>query len=219
MTGTVLMNLGIVLNICGQYDEALAQYRRAQSCFERLGDMRRLAQLHHNMGMTHLHRGHGNDAIKEFDTSYLLGSEQSLIPVMASALFGKANAFYERTDLRLALKLATQALGMFEQCGDRLGQADTYKLKGMIHRDLKKYAVATSYFQTSLRLNRELGNRLNTAETRFAFGVMEQRRRKKQSALEAFTEALSLFRLVGAREQAKKAERAILTLSGGHHAS
>ncbi|MGA9120583.1 MAG: tetratricopeptide repeat protein [Bacteroidota bacterium] len=219
LTGTVLMNLGIILNIRGLYDEALGQYRRAQSCFEQLGDMRRLAQLHHNIGMTHLQREQTNEAIKEFNLSYFLGSKQNLVPIMASAEFGKASAFYKRQDPALALKLVAQAIGQFEKCGDRLGQADGYKLKGMIHRDLKQYALAASYFRTSLRLDQELDNKLNAAETRFEMGIMERRRRKRQAALQAFTEALDLFRKVGAAGEIKKAETEIRTLTGRIHAS
>ncbi len=217
LTGTALMNLGILLNIRGQYAEALGHYRRALSYFEQLGDVRRLAQLHHNIGMTHLQRSMTDEAIKEFNLSYFLGTKQDLVPIMATAVFGKANAYYRQADLALSLKLVTQAIELFEQCGDRLGQADGYKLKGMISRDLKTYTLATSYFQTSLRLNRELDNKLNAAETSFELGVMEQQRRKPQAALDAFTAAQDLFREIGASEEARKAEMEIHSLTLRHH--
>jgi tetratricopeptide (TPR) repeat protein len=219
MIGTALMNLGIVQNIRGNYQQALGQYRRAQSIFERLGDLRRLAQLHHNIGMTYLQWNRTKEAIVEFDASYFLGSKQQQEPVMATSLLGKANAFYKRSDLDVAAKLVGQALALFEQCGDRLGQADGYKLKGMIFRDKKDYVLASSCFQTSLRINRDLDNKLNIAETFFELGLMERHRRRNQPALEAFGEAAALFRQVGAREEMRKAEQEIRTINGGHHAS
>ncbi len=217
LTGTALMNLGILLNIRGEYAEALGHYRRALSYFEYLGDVRRLAQLHHNIGMSHLQRGMNTDAIKEFNLSYFLGTKKDLLPVMATAVFGKANAYYRSSDLALALKLVSQAIGLFERCGDRLGQADSYKLKGMISRDLKAYALASSYFQTSLRLNRELNNKLNAAETSFELGAMERKCRKTSAALDAYTAALTLFQEVGASEEARKVQKEIHSLVTRHH--
>lgn len=217
LSGTVLMNLGILLNIRGQYDEALSHYRRAISYFEQLGDVRRLAQIHHNIGMTHLHLERNTEAIKEFNLAYFLASKQNLVPVMATAVFGKADACYRRQDLALALKLCAQAVELFEKCSDRLGQADAYKLKGMISRDLKTYALATSYFETSIRLNKELGNKLNTAEAQYELGIMERKRRRPQAALDAFGTAMALFREVGASGQTGRLEREIQSLKTRHH--
>lgn len=219
MTGTVLMNLGILLNIAGKYDEALVNYARAQSMFEQLGDVRRLAELHHNIGMTYLQWGQESAAIKEFNSSHYLASKRNLLPVMGLALFGKANAHYRMKDYLLAVNFLRHAMGAFERCDDRLGMADAYKLKGMCHRDMKKYALATSYFLTSLRMNRELKNRLNEAETWFEIGLLERQRRRREETLKAFAEALAIFRKIGAAAEVKRTEREICTTNGGRHVS
>ncbi len=219
LAGIVLMNLGILLNIRGSYDEALGHYRRALSSFEELGDVHRLSQIRHNIGMTYLQRGEYQQAIKEFNLSYFLASKHSNISVMAMAILGKANASYRQSDLPLALKLVSQALALFEKCGDRLGQADGYKLKGMIHRDQKAFTLAATYFQTSLRLNRELGNKLNEAETLFELATTERRRRSKKAALSAYREALELFRHLGAAEEIKRVEHEMQELTRGTHAA
>jgi tetratricopeptide (TPR) repeat protein len=219
MTGTALMNLGILFNIRGNYDDALAHYRRALTTFEQLGDVRRLAQLHHNIGMTYLLKGRTGEALKAFDFSQFLASKEHLLPVMATALLGKATVQYRKNDLPVALKLVSQALTMFEQCGDRLGQADGYKLKGMIHRDMNAYPLAESYLQTSLRLNTELHNRLNVAETQFELGTLERRRHNTKAALSAYAKARHLFVEVGADHEAQKTEHEIRILTRRHHAA
>ncbi len=219
MAGTVLMNLGILLNIAGKYDEALGHYTRALSLFEQLGDVCRLAELHHNIGMTYLQWGQESAAIKEFNCSHYLASRRNLLPVMGLALFGKANAHYRIGDYPLAANFLQHAIGAFERCDDRLGLADAYKLKGMCHRDMKKYALATSYFLTSLRMNRELKNRLNEAETWFEMGLLERQRRRKEETLKAFTEALAIFKEIGAAADVKRTEQEICTTNGGRHVS
>jgi tetratricopeptide (TPR) repeat protein len=169
--------------------------------------------------MTYLQWGQESAAIKEFNCSHYLASRRNLLPVMGLALFGKANAHYRIRDYPLAANFLQHAIGAFERCDDRLGLADAYKLKGMCHRDMKKYALATSYFLTSLRMNRELKNRLNEAETWFEMGLLERQRRRKEETLKAFTEALAIFKEIGAAADVKRTEQEICTTNGGRHVS
>ncbi len=212
MTGTVLMNLGILSTIAGKYAEALVYYKRAQSCFEVLGDIRRLAELHHNLGMVHLARGHEDDARREFNTSFFLASKRNLVQVMGLASMGKAAASCRCRDYPLAAKLVNQAMEYFTKTNDRLSLADAYKIKGMVHRDMKKHSLAASYFQTSLRINRELGNRLNAAETLFEIGMLDKLQGKKAEAVKALQEAECLFQAVGADEDVRRTREQIKPL-------
>jgi len=45
MVSTVLMNLGIVANIKGQFNEAMTYYQRALPQFEKTGDLSRLPEI------------------------------------------------------------------------------------------------------------------------------------------------------------------------------
>src|SRR5579862_539208 len=113
MSGTVLMNLGVIQNIFGNWDEALNYYRRVLPYFQRLGDMNRLAELRHNMGMSYLMKGNYLEAQVEFDRS--LGYSQKLDSsvLVGSSMSGKALANYHRKDFSLALAFANQALSEF----------------------------------------------------------------------------------------------------------
>jgi tetratricopeptide (TPR) repeat protein len=204
MTGTVLMNLGIVQNISGLYDEALGYYRRAQSYFEEVGNVQRLMELHHNMGMTYYFKAAYKDAMFAFDAAIKLATKLHNVNMLATASLGKANTCYQKGDPRLALIFVNQSLHYYGLCNDRNGIADAYKVKGMIHRDMKQYTVALSLFQTSLRLNTELNNQLNTAETHFEIGELEAQRKNQRGAREAFTLALEHFTNVGATKEIER---------------
>lgn len=209
MTGTVLMNIGIVYNILGQYDQALTQYQRALSFFEKLGDRVRLAELHHNMGMSYLFKQQYKQALSEFNRVGNLVSASSSINLFGLASLGKANACFYLKDLRMALSFVHHALACFTASNDRLSIADSYKVKGMIHREMKKYNFASSYFQTSLRLNLEMKSKLNTGETYFEIGLLEKKRRRMAEAKKAFENAIGCFKAVGARKDIERTERAL----------
>ncbi len=212
MTGTVLMNLGIVYNILGQYEEALLQYQRALSFFEKVGDRERVAELHHNMGMSYLLKGEYKQALSEFNRVGALVSVSSSINLFGLASLGKANACFHLKDLRMALSFVHQALSCFTASNDRLSIADSYKVKGMIHREMKKYNFASSYFQTSLRMNMELKNQLNTGETYYELGVLETVKKQPAEAKKAFDRAVECFKAVGARKEVERTERMLQSL-------
>lgn len=198
----VLMNLGIVHNIMGQIDIALTYFKRAQSQFEQLGDLRRLAELHHNIGMAYLAQQSFNDAFNEFDTSHGLSTKEHLDSIGGMATLGKASVCYHRQDFDMALRLVNQALLLLSAGRDRASLADCYKVKGMILREKSNTEGARSYLQTSLRMNVELKNRLNEAESYFELAVLDARCQQLNRAGEMFRKAKALFEKVGASREA-----------------
>jgi tetratricopeptide (TPR) repeat protein len=214
MAGVALMNLGITYNIIGNYDSAVVHYKRAQSCFEEVGDLNRLAELHHNMGMTYLSRRMFKESIREFNTSYALSSSLQNASLMGLASLGKASAYHNLQDLPVALKFVSQAIEFFTKSGERVSLADAYKVKGMIHRDMKSFDTAASYLQTSLRINTEINNQLNAGESYFEIGILETTRKKKEEALQAFRNARTAFKKVGAQGDMKKTQDRINALEG-----
>ncbi|MEK9136256.1 MAG: tetratricopeptide repeat protein [Bacteroidota bacterium] len=214
MAGVALMNLGITCNIIGDYDSALAHYKRAQSCFEEVGDLNRLGELHHNMGMSYLSKRLFNEAIREFNTSHMLSSSVQNVSLMGLASLAKANAYYHLHDLPMALTLVNQAIELFTKSNERLSLADSYKVKGMIHREMKSLDTAASYLQTSLRINIEINNQLNIAESYFEIGLLELKRKRKDEAITAFQTARVAFKKVGAEEEVKKTQHVMDSIKG-----
>ena len=148
----------------------------------------------------------------EFDESIKLATKLHNVNILATASLGKANTCYQKGDPRLALIFVNQALHYYGICNDRNGIADAYKVKGMIHREMKQYSVALSLFQTSLSLNAELKNELNTAETHFEMGELEVKRKDQQRAREAFEQALEHFTNVGTTKEVERTKKELSTL-------
>ena len=212
MTGTVLMNIGIVYSITGQWDKGLVQYKRAQSYFEELGDVNRLAELHHNMGMSFLRKGMHKEAIGEFDSAFALSANCHLVNLMGLACLGKADAHARIGDYPVALKLVSQSIGYFSFTSERLNIADAYKIKGIIHREMKNFTFADTYLKTSLRMNIELNNQLNIAETCVEIGKLAQAQGNKGEALRSFEQAFVFYKKIGAEHAVAGVQASIVAL-------
>jgi tetratricopeptide (TPR) repeat protein len=195
----ILMNLGIVHNIIGNWDEALAHFRRSLSLFEGTGEIIRIAEVHHNTGMSYASKKDFAAALQCFDWGIEYATRAGNPHLVGVSQLGKAGIYFGQEDLTPALALCNKALAHFESSDDRLGTADAYKLKGMILAAMKEYDLAMTYFQSSLRINYEFKNLLNQGETHFQMGLMQQARRHPADAMEAFKKAEKCFRAIGAR--------------------
>ncbi len=201
LAATISMNLGIIDNITGNFDNALNNYKRALSLFESTGNLVRISEVEHNIGMSFFSKKNYSSALRAFDRS-LEGSVKINNPgLIGIAQLGKANIYFRKMDSALSLALCNQAFEHFEKTEDRLSIADVYKLKGMIFREMKEYGLAMTYFQSSMRINEEYHNKLNLGETLYEIGVMEKNRKRKRSAIESFRNAHSCFKKVGAMHE------------------
>ena len=152
------INLGIVANMAGEYDNARAHYDRARLLLEQGGDVHRLTQVYMNIAMTHVSMKEYRKALRAFGHAGGLATKHRFTPVKGLACLGKAHVYSALRELPAALRMVNLALEYFSRCNDRLSQADAYKVKGMILRDLGKYRMAETYLKTSLRLNQDLQN-------------------------------------------------------------
>jgi tetratricopeptide (TPR) repeat protein len=204
LSATILMNLGIIRNIIGKCDEALHHYRRALPLFELSGDMTRVAEIYHNMGMSYLSKGDYPAAIQEFDKSLEYSMKLQSPGLIAISKLGKATVHFRMADLALALAYCNQAMDGCQKSDQRIALADAYKLKGMVLGALKQYQLAESHLYSSIRINEQYGNLLNLGETWYELGVLKKSMRRKTEATEAFRKALEHFRKVGAATEVQR---------------
>lgn len=209
---TVVMDLGILSNITGKWEEALGYYQRALAEFEKTGSVSRLAELHHNLGMTFLSKGDLQSAVSQFDESLTYSNQLHYQPVLGLALLGKASTYARMGDHPLSMAFANRALRTFRQLKDHLGVADTYKVKAIVQRDMKNFNVAELYLNTSIKINEEYENALNLAEDYFELGVLHRVKGDESQALNAFRKSLTYFKELGVQHELKTVQNEIQNL-------
>jgi len=199
LSATISMNIGIVQNIIGNPDEALKHLFRALSLIEVAGDATKTAEVLHNIGMTHLAKADFEEAYLSFDKSLDYSTKLQNPGLMGLAKLGKSNVYFRSEEFRLSLELVNQALRHFEATSDVLSVADSYKVKGMILRELGEYDLARTFFESSIRINEEHGCYLNLGETFLELGLMEKNcEHDSRKAGETLHSALRYFGKVGA---------------------
>jgi tetratricopeptide (TPR) repeat protein len=212
LASTTYMNLGILATITGNYDDALTAYERALPEFEHEGDILKLAELHHNLGMLFLARLESVSAIEHFDESLVYAHQAHYEELIGLASLGNATAYAREKDLALALWFDNKALSIFRKLNAQLSIADAYKVKGIIQRELKQYAAAELYFKTSINLNEGHKSPLNLAETHFELGLLYKETGDGAKAKRNFQQSLKYFQQVGAKKDIERAKDAMHTL-------
>lgn len=207
--GKIEINLGIVNNIKGLFDEALIYFKRALIHYEKIDDKKRIAEIHQNIGMVYTKKGDYKSALKQFDESLAYAIESNYLQIIGFVYLSKSYVFSQMIDYSLANAFADKAMEVAYKLSDKLTIAEVYKIKGIIQRNLKNYPLSENYLQTSLRLNVEAGNELNQAETYHELGLLYKDMDKKMESEENFNLALEYFKKINAEPDIKLLEKLI----------
>lgn len=211
-SSTAHMNLGIVATMRGKFDEALVAYKRALTEFESIGEVSRLAELHHNIGMLFLVRGETDSAVGQFDESLNYANQIHYEDIVGLASLGKATAYARKKDFVLAHLFGNKALSVFRRLNAHLSIADTYKVKGIIQRELKHYDAAELYFNTSINLNEGYGSPQNLAEAYVEVGILRKQVGDKAMAKQDFQKSMKYFKQVGAAHSVEQVKEHLNSL-------
>lgn len=193
LVARAMNNLGIVANIEGRWDDAIALYTLAVTMHQRNGDRRGLAECYHNLAITHRDRGElaVADELERRSAEFARDAEQERL--LALARLGRADIALRRRDFAFAATTARRLSVEFERLGDRIRAADAIRLEGAASTGLRQFARARTLLDRALDLSRDLGALLNVAETLraraelgAATGKVDEALADGRSAVEAF---------------------------------
>jgi tetratricopeptide (TPR) repeat protein len=135
--------------------------------------------------------------LKWLDGSLRLGFEDTNLKGAVIRMLGDVQQF--RDERNAALQSYQQALALFRQVGDRLGEANVLQAIGDVQQFRDDRDAALQSYQQALALFRQVGDRLGEANTLKAIGDVQQFRKETDAALQSYQQALALFRQVGDR--------------------
>lgn len=202
--GIVEMNIGNLRTIQSKWDEAFSHYKRALASFEKLMDLKRLALVRHNMGLLFKNRGELEAALTEFDRSLEYAIEANYYLAKGLAYLGKGDVYAKLEEYALAIEYCNKAMEVFYKIMDKVGLADSYKIKGIIQRDISNHEIAETYLLTSLRLSEEIESLLNFAEASYELGILYRKWNKPELAMKYLKLSQSYFTKVGAKENLER---------------
>ena len=192
-------NLGILANIQGDLEGALAHYRRSLDACRGLGDERGCAIAYHNLGMMSADRAAWDDADAYYERSLAIAERTGDLHLQGLCLLNHAEVHLARQRYAQALRGAEAALGIFDQLGNRLDKADAYRVIGVVYRETGRPALAESRLRAAIELAVATGSTLTEAETARELALLYQAMGRNQEALSRLTAAHRLFRRLDAR--------------------
>lgn len=195
----VEQNLGIVANIQGQLNEAVARYERSLDAYRSCGDQHGCAIAYHNLGMVSADRGRLDAADCYFQESRAFAERVGDVHLWALCLVNHAEVHVARQRFEDARQNAEAALALFDQLGVRTAKADAYRVIGMVYRETGRPALAESRLKSAIDLASAAGSVLGEAEASRELALLHQTMGRNEEALRLLNAAYRLFRRLDAR--------------------
>ncbi len=208
----VQQNLGILANIQGDLDEAVARYTASLEAYERAGDEHGRALAYHNLGMVSADRDLLDDADRYFAASRAIAQRMGDVCLEALCLVNHAEAQVARQRFEDARERAELALTMLADPGALAEQSGAFRVLGMVFRETGNPALSESRLRTARDLAVAAGSVLNQAEVSRELALLFQALGRNREALEALGAANRLFGQLDARRDLVHVEGKIAAL-------
>jgi tetratricopeptide (TPR) repeat protein len=194
-------NLGIVANVEGDWDKALAHYSTGLQHFEKIADTLGRGRTYHNMAKTYADSERWQEAGVCYEKSDELAKEVGDAHTRANIKLNRAELYISIGDSKLAESLCHRALQAYRRLGDHLGEADVFKLLGVIYRTRGDWLEAQPYFEKCILLTQKFKNPLCEAEAHFEYARMWRCKGNNRSAQKQYQLALNSFTQISAHKQ------------------
>jgi tetratricopeptide (TPR) repeat protein len=181
MSGKILLNLGVIENIEGNFHAALSYYERAFRIFEESGDRASATLALHNRGMAEADLQLWDSADSSFLAALSLATDAGNREMVAKTLVNRSEVLVERGALVDAVAHCDRALG---RAGD--------------HLEAERNA------SEALHIAMRCGARLLEAESARTVGVLRGLLGDRAGGIKQLRHALALFSELGARREAKE---------------
>ena len=195
----VEQNLGILANIQGDLEEALARYARSLEAYRASRDEHGCAIAFHNLGMVSADRQQFDQAERFYQKSYEIAARVGDLHLQGLCLVNHADVHIQRERYAEAQANAETALAIFDQL-DAIGEkSEAYRVIGVVYRETGRPALAESRLRAAIGHAVRAESLLNEAEASRELAVLYQAMGRNQEALTLLNTAHSLFRRLNAR--------------------
>ena len=195
----VEQNLGVLANIQGDFDEALARYMGSLEAYRASNDEHGCAIAYHNLGMVSADRGQFDEAEGYFQQSYEIAGRAGDVHLQGLCLVNHADVHVLREHYADAQGKAEAALAIFDQLDALSDKSEAYRVLGVVYRETGRTALGESRLRSAIDLAVRAGSGLNKAEASRELALLYQAMGRNQDALTLLNTAHRLFGRLEAR--------------------
>jgi len=207
MLAKINMNLGIVYNMRGLFNDAIVCYNKSLQLNN--GDKNLLSNLYHNLAITYMF-------LKQFDVSTKHLDKALSIAQVNNNKYRKGLIYLTQAEVKIskgnfsaATALVTSAFAIFTETGDHLSRGEAYKILGMINREQQNFDVALSYFENSKKIAK---NPIDCAEILIELAKLYLLMGESVQAKKSLKDAIKYYTKTGADARIKLVQEAFSDL-------
>ncbi len=205
-------NLGILANIQGSLDEALAWYGRSLEEYRAAGDRHGCALAYNNLGMVSADRQLYREADTYFRETVAVAKQTGDAHLCGLGLANHAEVHVARQRYDDALRCAEEALRVFDEIGARGAKSEAYRVVGMVYRETGRPLLAESRLRAAIETAVSAGSVLAEAEATRELAVLYQAIGRNEDALANLNGAHKLFRRLDAKVDLINVDRKLSAL-------
>jgi len=200
----IALNLGVISNIRGNYEQAGRRYLESEALFRSAGDDKGVALVLHNRGMLHADRSEWDEADESFGRALSLFEEQQNKQMIANVLLNRSEVSYGRRRVHEAISRCDMALNIYGEIGDEVGRGESLRWKGHGLRLLGRLAEAEHVLLEAIRIAERTRVKLLAGEVLRELGLNRRAQGKETEAVRTLGRARAIFDELGAHREAEE---------------
>jgi tetratricopeptide (TPR) repeat protein len=177
-------------------DTAQAQYERAQTLFQQIGDVLGEAKCVQGLGDIARDRSELDTARARYEQALPMHQQAGDAVGEAHCIRSLGDIDLERSNLDAAQTRYEQALPMFQQAGSVLGEALCIQGLGDIAQDRKELDTARARYEQALPMHQQIGDVLGEANCIQGLGDVAREQCDNDEARTLYDQALALYQAV-----------------------
>ncbi len=195
--GRCSTNLGIINNMRGQRDQAVASYTMALTAFQKASLPWGMVVAYHNLGITYRDKEEFGKALEMADRAMQEATHVGNVALEAQTLAGHAEIRVLSGDPQVGRREIERALGTHAQLGDVVGEAEDERILAGALVALGDAALAETTLRTVVERGTEHGRPLLVATARRDLAHILFNSGRSEAAREAAYTARSEFHQLG----------------------
>lgn len=202
-----LAHTGIILWHKGKNAEATARAHTALALYREVGEAQGEQMVLNNIGDIELELGHNDEALRYYREAAAVGVEMKR-QHRAVWLNNVANVHSRTGRYEEAMEHYRKALEIYQEIGDRRGEADTFNNIGACLITLQgREAEARVYLERALEISQDISERYEKSRALRYLGVLDRQAGRYSLAVDRLRRACEVARSIGDERQEARALR------------
>jgi tetratricopeptide (TPR) repeat protein len=197
LEGTLTKDLGLLYQAKGEWDRAIAYYKRSLALKEKVGDEYGMAPTFHDLGLVYQYKGNLDKAIECHERSLAIvekiGDEYGM-----SCIFNSLGGVYQaKGEWERAIECYERNLAIHEKVGDEHEMVGTLNNLANVYQARGEWERAIECYECSLAIREKVGDEHEMVGTLNNLANVYQAKGEWERAIECYERSLAIREKVG----------------------